>query len=143
MQPRNAATHSAEFTPRGGASHPHSSPGDIPMCLHFETSGDGRFVRSTFCLPIPAIRGYPPPDHNDHNIYWVSEGPITMRSQFLLDLSDSTCTKPNIHAASRNFKLVILTVFPPRSQLLKDLACRSCQIPIPFWPKCFLPALRY
>src|SRR5258708_33956144 len=74
--------------------------------------------------PITAIRGTPPLDHNHHNIYWVSEGAITMRSQFLLDLSDSPCTKPSIHAASRDFDLIISATIPASSQFLKDLADR-------------------
>src|SRR5258708_19482234 len=74
--------------------------------------------------PITAIRGTPPLDHKDHNIYWVSEGAITMRSQFLLDLSDSPCTKPSIHAAFRDFDLIISAPIPASSQFLKDLADR-------------------
>src|SRR5258708_35658593 len=74
--------------------------------------------------PITAIRGTPPLDHKDHNIYWVSEGAITMRSQFLLDLSDSPCTKPSIHAAFRDFDLIISAIIPASSQFLKDLADR-------------------
>ena len=79
--------------------------------------------------PITAMtrcrRSLPPPlDHKDHNIYWVSEGAITMRSQFLLDLSDSLCTKPSIHTAFRDFDLIISAIIPASSQFLKDLADR-------------------
>ncbi len=45
-----------------------------------------------------------------------------MRSQFSLDLSDPTCMKPNIHAASRDFDLIISAIIPASSQFLKDLA---------------------
>src|SRR5258708_17828524 len=66
--------------------------------------------------------GPPPLDHKDHNIYWVSEGAITMRSQFLLGLSGPPCTKPSIHAASHDFDLIIPAIIPASSQFLKDLA---------------------
>src|SRR5258708_14007014 len=45
-----------------------------------------------------------------------------MKSQFSLDLSDPTCMKPNIHAASRDFDLIISAIIPASSQFLKDLA---------------------
>ncbi len=47
-----------------------------------------------------------------------------MRSQFLLDLSDSTCTKPSIHADSRDFDLITSATIAASSQFLKDLADR-------------------
>src|SRR5258708_35846732 len=95
-------------TPRGApfvAIRPHSAPGDIAKCPHFlvEIAGDFLFFNypitkfPDYSIPLPL-----PADHNDHNVYWVSEGAITMRSQFLLGLSDPTCIKPNIHAASRD-----------------------------------------
>src|SRR5258708_7069538 len=54
-----------------------------------------------------------------------------MRSQFLLDLSDSTCTKPNIHAASRDLRPLVLTPLPFRLPISKGLRGRfSCAFPI-------------
>src|SRR5258708_25062740 len=47
-----------------------------------------------------------------------------MRSKFLLGLSGSPCTKPSIHAASRDFDLIIPAIIPASSQFLKDLADR-------------------
>src|SRR5260370_30947993 len=47
-----------------------------------------------------------------------------MRSQFLLGLSGPPCTKPSIHAASRDFDLIISATIPASSQFLKDLADR-------------------
>src|SRR5258708_17977019 len=47
-----------------------------------------------------------------------------MTSQFLLDLSASPCTKPSIHAAFRDFDLIISAPIPVSSQFLKDLADR-------------------
>src|SRR5258707_15720574 len=81
-------------------------------------------------------RGYPLPGyHNDHNIYWVSEGAITMRSQFLLDLSDPTSLKPSIHAASRDFDPADFCLLLARSQHLKGLVGGACR-PVPPAPAC-------
>src|SRR5258708_6328123 len=112
----------------GGAIRPHSSLGDIPMCLHFGRYCWGLAVALAFQItqlpnyPITQSALPPPLDHKDHNIYWVSEGAITMTSQFLLGLSDSPCTKPSIHAAFRDFDLIISATIPASSQFLKDLA---------------------
>src|SRR5258708_36139026 len=105
----------------GGAIRPHSSLGDIPMCLHFGRYCWGLAVALAFQItqlpnyPITQSALPPPLYHKDHNIYWVSEGAITMRSQFLLDLCASTCTKPSIHAASRDFVLITCSIIPASS----------------------------
>src|SRR5258708_3885736 len=101
----------------GHSASPFRSP-DHPITgspdLAFSDVGDD---------PMSAIPWGPPPlDHKDHNIYWVSEGAITMRSQFFIGLSGPPCTKPSIHAASHDFDLIIPATIPATSQFLKNLA---------------------
>src|SRR5258707_10138538 len=115
------------FRPLG---HPTFSTGS-PRDFHWVTQAASVFPITATCPGWPWMTAitrdhgdlnHPlPADHNDHNIYWVSEGAITMGSQFLLDLSDATCMKPNIHAAFRDFDPADFCLLLARSQHLKDL----------------------
>src|SRR5258708_28816618 len=58
-----------------------------------------------------------------------------MRSQFLLDFSDATCMKPNIHAAFRDFDPADFCLLLARSQHLKGLVGGACR-PVPPAPAC-------
>src|SRR5216684_471122 len=71
-----------------------------------ERSSVNSLVENWLHILAAVARGTPGTlDHNHHNVYWVFAGCITMGSQFLLDLSNATCIKPNKHAAFRDFTL--------------------------------------